>query len=60
MVTIKVDWDELYPYYFLTNGSYFNEEIEVSEAELSFIREATIMFFEAQKIIEKKVHPNGR
>lgn len=60
MARVKVDWDELYPYYFLTDGSYYNEEIELSEEDLAFIRQATNEFFKAQRIIEKKVHPKGR
>lgn len=60
MSLVKVGWDELYPYYFLTDGSYYDEEVEISEEDLAFIRQATSDFFRAQEIIEKLARPNGR
>lgn len=60
MSLVKVDWDELYPYYFLTGSGYYSEEIEISEEDLNFIRIATSDFFAAQEILRKLVHPNGR
>lgn len=65
MATVRIDWDEWYPVYFLVGELYGNgyntgDEFEVSEEDLAFIRKATNDFFDAQRILEKLVHPNGR
>lgn len=64
MATIRVDWDEWYPVYFVVGEGYDNseygDEFEVSEEDLAFIRKATSDFNDAQRILAKLVHPNGR
>lgn len=65
MAKVRIDWDEWYPVYFTVNkdGSYYgdsNEEFEISDEDLAFIQKASADFHDAQKILEKLVHPNGR
>lgn len=59
MRMVKVDWDELYPYYFITGSSYYSEELEFSDEELAFIEESNANFWLAQKLISDKIHPKG-
>ena len=55
---VNVDWDELYPYYFI-HGEHCEVEIELTDEEITFIQQAHNNFWKAQRILEKKIHPNG-
>ena len=50
----RIDIDELYPCYTLVDdgGSH---GVDLTEDELSFIRDAESKYFEAQEILRKKI-----
>lgn len=62
MATVKIDWDEWYPVYFVVGekSSYYQGEYEISEEDLALVRRAADVFYEAQEILRKIVHPEGR
>jgi hypothetical protein len=55
---LRLDWDEMYPYYFLdVRGSV---EVELTDAELDLINRSEALFSEAQEILHRKREEAGR
>ena len=54
---VKVDRDELYPYYFI--GGY-GVDVELTEAELDLVRRSEALFDEAQDMLSSKVEQNRK
>lgn len=57
---VRIDLDELYPYYFETDDDYFGTVIELTEEEYVLFKQVDKKFFEVQRLIEKKVNKKKR
>jgi hypothetical protein len=55
---LRIDWDEMYPYYFLHARG--NVEVELTDAELELINRSEELFNEAQELLHRKRKEAGR
>lgn len=48
---VKVGWDELYPYFYLSSDDSFGKEMELSDDDATFVKETMSNFWKVQKML---------
>jgi hypothetical protein len=48
---VKVESDELYPYFYLSADDDFGKELELDDDEITFVKETMSNFWKVQKML---------
>jgi hypothetical protein len=51
MSNVRIEVDELYPFYYISSDAEYGREVEFSDEEVLFIRDAMNNFWEAQELM---------